>query len=89
MAEAPEPGCPACGARFRGTRECSRCGADLGVLMTLRTRAWQMREQARLALLSGDTALALERVRAAQELCSTPRGRRLELVTLVIRGHLT
>ena len=84
MADAPEPGCPACGARFRGTRECSRCGADLGALMTLRTRAWQMREQARLALLSGDPAQALASAREAQGLCSTPRGRRLELVALAL-----
>ena len=64
---------------------CSRCGADLGVLMTLRARAWQMREQARLALLAGDPAQALAHVLEAQELCSTPRGRHLELVAVALR----
>jgi hypothetical protein len=42
--------CPVCLARFRGTRECSRCGADLTMVMKLAARAWRLREAAREAI---------------------------------------
>jgi predicted amidophosphoribosyltransferase len=73
--------CPVCQARFRGSGECSRCGADLGILMGLAAGAWRMREAARDAISLGD----LERARAlaskAQEICRTPAGRDLEMVS--------
>lgn len=69
--------CPACRARFRESRECGRCGADLGPIMRLQARAWRAREDARGALEKGDTARALELAVLAQRLCSTPSGRRL------------
>ena len=84
MAAAREPGCPACQARFRGTRECSRGGADLGVRMRLQVRAWRLRERARQALLAGDAGEAVQWARRAQELCATPRGRKLERVARIV-----
>ncbi len=36
-----------CGARFRETRLCSRCGADLSTLMYLVTMSHRLRERAR------------------------------------------
>lgn len=84
MAAARESGCPACQARFRGTRECSRCGADLGVLMRLQVRAWRLRERAREALIAGDAGQAVQWARRAQELCATPRGRKLERVARIL-----
>lgn len=78
--------CPVCQARFRGATECSRCGADLGTIMGLAAGAWRMREAARQAIAEGD----LERARAlaaqAQELCRTPAGRDLELVSATLAG---
>ena len=50
--------CPVCQARFRGSSECSRCGADLGTIMGLAAGAWRMREAARQAIAEGDAARA-------------------------------
>jgi hypothetical protein len=72
--------CPVCHARFRGSRLCSRCGADLGPLMILAVRAWRLREEARDALTRGDLAEARRLASAAQALHRTPRGASLELL---------
>lgn len=78
--------CPVCQARFRGSTECSRCGADLGTIMRLAAGAWRMREAARQAMAEGD----LERARAlagqAQEICRTPVGGDLEMVSSWLAG---
>lgn len=78
--------CPVCQARFRGSTECSRCGADLGTIMGLAAGAWRMREAARVAIAEGD----LERARAlacqAQEICRTAAGRDLEMVSSWLCG---
>ena len=74
------PKCPVCRASFRGTRECSRCGADLGPVMTLRVQAHLVRKAARDAVWGGDFVRALELVRKAQGLCVTEDGRKLELL---------
>jgi hypothetical protein len=70
--------CPVCRARFRGTRECSRCGADLTVLMTLAVSAWRLRQEARQALGDGDFARAAGLAGAAQQISATPGGKALE-----------
>lgn len=76
--QVPKVGCcPVCGARFRATRECSRCGTDLGVLMGLQAQAFRLRQQARDALLRGDFEAALEFAGRAQQVCATEQGRRL------------
>ena len=72
--------CPVCQARFRGSRECSRCGADLGTIMGLAAVAWRMREAAREAIAEGDMARARALAAQAQEICGTPAGRDLEMV---------
>ncbi|MCP4663332.1 MAG: hypothetical protein GY856_48690 [bacterium] len=69
--------CPVCRARFRGTRECSRCGADLEPLMILAVRGHHAREAARRALERGEVVRAHELATAAQSLHATPEGRRL------------
>jgi len=69
--------CPACRARFRGARECGRCGADLAPLMRLQARAWRAREDARRAIEAGDAARAHELAALAQGLCATRTGARL------------
>jgi hypothetical protein len=70
--------CPVCRARFRGATECSRCGADLTMLMTLVASAWRMRQAAKQALARGEFAQASELAKRAQQLCATPEGRKLE-----------
>ena len=72
--------CPVCQARFRGSTECSRCGADLTAIMGLAAAAWRLRGAARQAIADGDFARARTLAAQAQELCSTPSGRDLELV---------
>ena len=69
--------CPVCRARFRGATVCSRCGADLAVVMTLAASAWRMRQAAREAFAAGDLTRARELAAHSQELCSTPAGRKL------------
>jgi len=69
--------CPVCRARFRGARVCSRCGADLTVVMTLAASAWRMRQAARAALAAGDMALARDLAAESQRICDTPAGRKL------------
>jgi hypothetical protein len=73
--------CPVCGARFRGSTECSRCGADLATIMGLAAVAWRMREAARDAITQGDVARARALASQAQEICRTPAGRDLEMVS--------
>jgi predicted amidophosphoribosyltransferase len=46
--------CPVCGAGFRGTESCSRCGTDLVPLMKVAARAWALRQKSRQLLRSGD-----------------------------------
>ena len=78
--------CPVCQARFRGSTECSRCGADLGTIMGLAADAWRMREAARQAMAEGDVARARALAIQAQELCGTPAGRQLEMVSRWLVG---
>ena len=72
--------CPVCQARFRGSRLCSRCGADLGPLMLLAVRAWRLREEAREALTRGELAEGRRLASAAQALHHTSRGASLALL---------
>ena len=78
--------CPVCRARFRGAPECSRCGADLTVLMTLAASAWRMRKTAREAVAAGDFARARQLAAKAQEICHTTAGRRLEALSGWLEG---
>lgn len=80
MAHEADPRCPVCRASFRGTRACSRCGADLGPVMRLRAQSHLLREAARETVRRGDFRRALELARKAQALCVTEEGRKLELL---------
>ncbi len=73
--------CPVCQARFRGSTECSRCGADLGPIMILAAGSWRLRESARQAIAEGDPAHARSLAAQAQNLCRTPSGGDLEMLT--------
>jgi queuine/archaeosine tRNA-ribosyltransferase len=42
--------CPVCQARFRGTAEWSRCGAELTALMLLAAHVYVLRQAARQSL---------------------------------------
>ncbi len=77
MVDAEPLKCPVCGAKFRGTRECSRCGADLSPLMYLADTARQMRNKARQAISACDGKRAHDLAEKAQRLHATETGRRL------------
>ncbi len=80
------PSCPACGARFRGTTDCSRCGADLHRLMLIATLAHARRVRARQLLLGGEPALALKEAHEAQALAATAAGEALVRVARCLRA---
>lgn len=79
--------CPVCRARFRGTSECSRCGADLTVLMKLLAQAWRLRQDSRQAIREGDPGRAQALAARSQGLCRTPAGRRLEMLGSWLLDH--
>ncbi len=74
--------CPVCRARFRSSRECSRCGADLTALMVLAAHAYLQRQSARQSLRQGDYWTALASAQAAQRLHTTEQGRVLRLTCI-------
>ncbi len=76
--------CPVCRARFRNARECSRCGADLTIIMTLAAAAWRMRKAARQALIDDDPARAQVLASEAESLCHTPAGARLQSLSALV-----
>jgi predicted amidophosphoribosyltransferase len=79
--------CPVCGARFRSTRHCSRCGVDLSPLMALCAAAWQTRESARQAILEGEFGTAFRLASKAQDVQDTPTGRRLRLIAAWLAAY--
>lgn len=78
--------CPVCRARFRGAIQCSRCGADLTVVMTLAASAWRLRQAARQALTAGEFARSRGLAAEAEQICSTPAGRKLEALGAWLAG---
>lgn len=78
------PCCPVCGARFRGTRQCSRCGADLLILMRIAAQAYRFREAARQALVAGDPPQTVRSATKAEALHATAAGRRLKRVGVLL-----
>lgn len=69
--------CPACSARFRGARFCSRCGADLGPLMLIATKAQILRTKAHQAFSTGNLKEAALWAHEAEELHATPKSKQL------------
>ena len=80
--------CPVCRARFRGSSECSRCGADLKTVMVLQVKAWRLREAARQAIASGDPINARALAAQAEALQGTPAGKRLQALSSWLANHL-
>ena len=78
------PGCPACGAGWRGTAICSRCGADLSVVMGLALGAFHLRARARRLLIEGDVAGAAAEAGEAERLDPSPAGDALVRVTSLL-----
>jgi predicted amidophosphoribosyltransferase len=72
--------CPVCQARFRSTRICSRCGADLEPLMRLAVKAWQLRQASRQALDAGDIQRSHSLATEAQGAQYTGSGEALRLL---------
>ena len=73
--------CPVCRAKFRGTRQCSRCGADLTGIMVLSMRAQRHRENAKKSLYNLNFKKAHKFAEAAQTIHATEPGRKLLLLT--------
>ena len=80
--------CPVCRARFRGSSECSRCGADLKTVMVLQVKAWRLREAARQAIASGDPINARALAAQAEALQGTPAGKRIQALSSWLANHL-
>jgi hypothetical protein len=78
-------GCPACGAGFRGSARCSRCGADLSVVMGLAAAAFLLRGRARRLLIEGELDAAATVARGAQRLDRSPAGEALVRVTSLLK----
>jgi hypothetical protein len=76
--------CPVCRAKFRGVSECSRCGADLSILMQLAAQAWLRRRAARQLLQRGNGRAAFTAIQAAERLHATAEGRFLEFICAAV-----
>jgi len=80
--------CPVCRAKFRGTRECSRCGADLSGIMMLSARAQLYRADARKSIYALNFEKARDLAARAQKEHATETGRRLLLLTAWLNAEL-
>ena len=80
--------CPVCRAKFRGTRECSRCGADLSGIMMLLARAQLYRADARKSIYGLNFEKARDLAARAQKEHATDTGRRLLLLTAWLNAEL-
>lgn len=80
--------CPTCRTPWRGVAICPRCGTDLGVLMRVTARAWELRNAARAALRTGDQPTeAVALAHAANRLHTTPQGQCLLALALLAAGQ--
>jgi predicted amidophosphoribosyltransferase len=80
--------CPVCRAKFRGTRLCSRCGADLTGIMVISSRAQRYRATARKSLYALNFEKAHGLAATAQKEHATDSGRKLLLLTSWLKGEL-
>lgn len=80
--------CPVCRAKFRGTRQCSRCGADLTGLMILSASARHNRIEARKSLMTLNFDKAHKLAAASQRQHATETGRKLLLLTTWLNTEL-
>jgi len=63
--------CPVCGAPFRHSPDCVRCGADLRPVMTSLAEAWSLRQHARQSLRAGDYRRGVVLAQASNRICQT------------------
>ena len=68
------PRCPTCRAPWRGVTACPRCGTDLGPVMCVAARAWELRVAARAALAARRDQEAVELATAALRLHAAAPG---------------
>jgi hypothetical protein len=80
--------CPVCRAKFRGTRECSRCGADLSGIMMLSAGAQLHRADVRKSIYALNFEKARDLAARAQKEHATETGRRLLLLTAWLNAEL-
>jgi predicted amidophosphoribosyltransferase len=80
--------CPVCRAKFRDTRQCSRCGADLTGIMVISARAQRYRATARKLLYALNFEKAHELAAAAQREHATETGRKLLLLTSWLKAEV-
>ena len=80
--------CPVCRAKFRGTRECSRCGADLSGIMKLSAGAQLYRAGARKSIYALNFEKARDLAARAQKEHATETGRRLLLLASWLNAEL-
>ena len=80
--------CPVCRAKFRGTRQCSRCGADLTAIMVLSARAQNCRANAKKSLYTLNFQKAHELAATAQREHATESGRKLLLLTSWLKAEV-
>ena len=80
--------CPVCRAKFRGTRQCSRCGADLTAIMVLSARAQHSRANAKKSLYALNFEKAHELAAAAQKEHATETGQKLLLLTSWLKAEV-
>ena len=80
--------CPVCRAKFRGTRQCSRCGADLTAIMVLSARAQGYRANAKKSLYALNFEKAHGLAATAQREHATETGRKLLLLTSWLKAEL-
>ena len=81
------PRCPTCRAPWRGATACPRCGTDLGPIMRVAARAWELRVAAWAALDARRDQEACELAANAVRLHATPHGRRLLILALLAAGR--
>ena len=81
--------CPVCRARFRGSSQCSRCGADLTAMVLLAAHAYALRHAARQSLRHGDFQAALTSAQAAQRLHFTAEGSLLSVICTAAANPLS
>ena len=80
--------CPVCRAKFRGTRQCSRCGADLTAVMVLSARAHHCRANAKKSLYALNFEKAHGLAATAQREHATESGRKLLLLTSWLKAEV-
>lgn len=84
MSQQRELKCPVCRAAFRGDCVCSRCGADLSMLMLVAAKAYKLRQAAISQLAEGQLEAAHGRIRKSIKLMDSNISRKIENLCLFL-----